>query len=116
MPVPPCIRVGESGNVEVTIELEDREKHVAIGKITADAVRVHITGARQKCGGSRSGGIGGIRCADWEMNSSRRLTPDVACDTLARSTLGCSEYVTNCSNVAAVAAATAVLCVLCVLQ
>lgn len=44
VPVPPCIRVGESGNVEVTIELEDREKHVAIGKITADAVRVHITG------------------------------------------------------------------------
>jgi hypothetical protein len=37
--------VGESGNVEVTLEIEDREKHVAIGKITADAVRVHITGA-----------------------------------------------------------------------
>eukprot|EP00882_Tetradesmus_deserticola_P012365 GHRQ01013105.1.p1 GENE.GHRQ01013105.1~~GHRQ01013105.1.p1 ORF type:complete len:212 (+),score=97.34 GHRQ01013105.1:546-1181(+) len=45
VPVPPCIRVGESGNVEVTLEIEDREKHVTIGKITADAVRVHITGA-----------------------------------------------------------------------
>eukprot|EP00882_Tetradesmus_deserticola_P008373 GHRQ01008830.1.p1 GENE.GHRQ01008830.1~~GHRQ01008830.1.p1 ORF type:complete len:246 (+),score=127.10 GHRQ01008830.1:546-1283(+) len=44
VPVPPCIRVGESGNVEVTLEIEDREKHVTIGKITADAVRVHITG------------------------------------------------------------------------
>jgi hypothetical protein len=31
--------------VEVTLEIEDREKHVTIGKITADAVRVHITGA-----------------------------------------------------------------------
>jgi hypothetical protein len=46
VPVPPCIRVGESGNVEVTLEIEDREKHVTIGKITADAVRVHITGVQ----------------------------------------------------------------------
>lgn len=45
VPVPPCIRVGESGNVEVTIEIEDRQQHVTIGKITAEAVRVHITGS-----------------------------------------------------------------------
>ncbi|KAF8069384.1 hypothetical protein HT031_001499 [Scenedesmus sp. PABB004] len=45
IPVPPCIRVGESGNVEVTLELEDRQPHSAVGKISADAVRVAITGS-----------------------------------------------------------------------
>lgn len=43
-PVPPCIKVGESGNVEVTLEIEDRQKHTTIGKISADSVKVHITG------------------------------------------------------------------------
>lgn len=45
MPVPPCIRVGESGNVEVTLELDDRQQHTSIGRITADAVAVSITGS-----------------------------------------------------------------------
>eukprot|EP00879_Flechtneria_rotunda_P018301 GHRR01019198.1.p1 GENE.GHRR01019198.1~~GHRR01019198.1.p1 ORF type:complete len:141 (+),score=24.40 GHRR01019198.1:367-789(+) len=45
VPVPPCIRVGDSGNVEVSIEIEDRQQHATIAKITADHVRVHITGS-----------------------------------------------------------------------
>lgn len=44
VPLPPCIRVGESGNCEVTLEIEDRQQHATIAKITADAVRVHLTG------------------------------------------------------------------------
>lgn len=45
IPVPPCIRVGESGNVEVAIEIEDRQQHTAIGKILAEHVKLHITGS-----------------------------------------------------------------------
>jgi hypothetical protein len=44
-PLPPCVRVGESGNVEVTLELVDKQAHATIAKITADAVRVHLTGS-----------------------------------------------------------------------
>lgn len=44
MPVPPCIRKGESGSTEVTVDIDDRSQHVAVGKITAEAVRMHITG------------------------------------------------------------------------
>jgi uncharacterized protein YggU (UPF0235/DUF167 family) len=43
IPVPPCIRVGDSGSTEVTLEIEDKQAHAAIAKITADVVRVHIT-------------------------------------------------------------------------
>ena len=45
MPLPPCIRVGESGNCEVTLELEDRQQHATIGKIAPEAVHVHLTGS-----------------------------------------------------------------------
>lgn len=44
-PLPPCIRVGESGNCEVTLELEDKQQHTMIAKITQDAVRVNIMGS-----------------------------------------------------------------------
>jgi hypothetical protein len=44
VPVPPCIRVGEGGSTEVVLEIEDRQAHSAIAKITSDAVRVHLTG------------------------------------------------------------------------
>ncbi|KAI8467127.1 MAG: hypothetical protein J3K34DRAFT_387095 [Monoraphidium minutum] len=44
VPVPPCIRKGDSGVTEVVIEVEDRQPHSAVAKITADAVRVHLTG------------------------------------------------------------------------
>jgi uncharacterized membrane protein YgcG len=43
--VPPCIRKGESGSTEVTIEIEDRQPHATVAKITSDAVRVHLTGS-----------------------------------------------------------------------
>jgi uncharacterized protein YggU (UPF0235/DUF167 family) len=36
--------VGESGNCEVTVEIEDKQQHATIAKITADAVRIHLTG------------------------------------------------------------------------
>lgn len=42
--MPPCIRVGESGNVEVTLEIEDRQPHTTIAKIAAEHVKIHITG------------------------------------------------------------------------
>lgn len=45
VPLPPCIRVGESGSCEVTLEIEDKQQHATIAKITADAVKVHITGS-----------------------------------------------------------------------
>jgi uncharacterized protein YggU (UPF0235/DUF167 family) len=45
VPLPPCIRVGDSGNCEVTMEIEDKQQHATIAKITPDAVRVHITGS-----------------------------------------------------------------------
>ena len=41
--MPPCIRLGESGSTEVAIELEDKQAHAAIAKITADCVRIHLT-------------------------------------------------------------------------
>lgn len=44
MPLPPCIRVGESGSCEVVVELEGGHKHATIAKISADAVHIHITG------------------------------------------------------------------------
>lgn len=44
-PVPPCIKVGDSGNCEVAIEIEDRQAHITVGKISAEAVKVHITGS-----------------------------------------------------------------------
>lgn len=44
VPVPPCIRAGDSGSTEVVVELEDRQPHTAVAKITSDAVRVHLTG------------------------------------------------------------------------
>lgn len=44
-PLPPCIRVGDSGNCEVTLELEDKQQHTMIGKITPEAVKVHIMGS-----------------------------------------------------------------------
>ncbi|KIY95070.1 hypothetical protein MNEG_12893 [Monoraphidium neglectum] len=34
IPVPPCIRKGESGSTEVVLELEDRQQHTAVAKIT----------------------------------------------------------------------------------
>jgi hypothetical protein len=60
--------------VEVTLEIEDREKHVAIGKITADAVRVHITGARMLqfvislCAGDCSSGSKDTVCTALEVS------------------------------------------------
>jgi uncharacterized membrane protein YgcG len=45
IPVPPCIRKGDSGSTEVTIEIEDRQPHATVAKITSDAVRVHLTGS-----------------------------------------------------------------------
>jgi uncharacterized membrane protein YgcG len=44
VPVPPCIRKGDAGSTEVVLELEDRQPHAAVAKITSDAVRVHLTG------------------------------------------------------------------------
>jgi len=43
--VPPCIRKGDSGSTEVVLELEDRQSHTAVAKITHDAVRIHLTGS-----------------------------------------------------------------------
>jgi hypothetical protein len=37
--------VGASGNCEVTLELQEKQPHATIAKITADAVRVAITGS-----------------------------------------------------------------------
>lgn len=43
VPVPPCIKKGDSGSTEVVLEIEDKQAHAAIAKISADSVRVHIT-------------------------------------------------------------------------
>lgn len=42
--MPPCIHKGESGSTEVSVEIDDRSQHTAVGKITAEHVRMHITG------------------------------------------------------------------------
>ena len=46
VPVPPCIRRAATGAAtEAVLELEDRQPHAAVGRITADAVLVHLTGS-----------------------------------------------------------------------
>jgi uncharacterized protein YggU (UPF0235/DUF167 family) len=51
VPLPPCIRVGDSGNTEVSLEIEDRAKHTTVSRINADAVVVSITGSASHDGG-----------------------------------------------------------------
>ncbi len=43
--MPPCIHRSErSGLVEVRLELEDRSHRCMLSRVTADVVRVHVTG------------------------------------------------------------------------